>query len=150
MLSVLHHLRTLAHFAEPSPTALPTAPAEGSGRKTFSGRRTVPFGARLYVERLACAGTHEVSVRVLLNEAVLPLPWCGADAWGRCTMGRFVRGLGLGPGKGVGEDRKKDGETAIREAHVEAVERKSQLTAERGKGEIAKGPSWKERRQSTD
>lgn len=56
---------------------------------------TVPFAARAYFEKLQCEGEEEELVRVLMNGRVLSLESCGADALGRCTLGRFVGSLGF-------------------------------------------------------
>lgn len=59
----------------------------------YSASWTVPFAARAYFEKMACAGVDEEFVRVLVNDRVLPLETCGGDALGRCTLGRFVESL---------------------------------------------------------
>jgi hypothetical protein len=72
-------------------------PAEGeeddNGR--FSTARAVPFGARVYVEKLRCGGSEEDEemVRVLVNDRVMPLAQCGGDKRGMCTLSRFVESL---------------------------------------------------------
>ncbi|KAI2469419.1 phosphoglycerate mutase-like protein [Annulohypoxylon bovei var. microspora] len=73
-----------------------TAPLPGDRRispqkaKGFSASWAVPFAARLYVEKMTCASSEEELVRVLVNDRVIPLQSCGADALGRCTLSRFV------------------------------------------------------------
>ncbi|KAI1503910.1 histidine phosphatase superfamily [Biscogniauxia marginata] len=59
----------------------------------FSAGWVVPFAARMYVEKLSCAGGDEELVRVLVNDRVIPLQNCGADEQGRCTLSRFVDSL---------------------------------------------------------
>ncbi|KAI1083483.1 phosphoglycerate mutase-like protein [Whalleya microplaca] len=58
--------------------------------KGFSASWVVPFAARLYVEKMACAGVEEELVRILVNDRVIPLQNCSADELGRCTLSRFV------------------------------------------------------------
>ncbi|KAI5868500.1 acid phosphatase [Durotheca rogersii] len=58
--------------------------------KGFSASWVVPFAARLYVEKMACGGSREEFVRILVNDRVIPLQNCGADALGRCRLDRFV------------------------------------------------------------
>ncbi|KAI0899722.1 phosphoglycerate mutase-like protein [Annulohypoxylon nitens] len=73
-----------------------TAPLPGDRRlspkkaKGFSASWAVPFAARLYVEKMTCASKDEELVRILVNDRVIPLQNCGADAFGRCTVSRFV------------------------------------------------------------
>ncbi|KAL9943391.1 hypothetical protein D7B24_006230 [Verticillium nonalfalfae] len=65
--------------------------AEASGG--FSAGWLVPFGGRMYVEKMRCEGHDEEMVRVVVNERVVPLEACGSDALGRCGLGAFVEGL---------------------------------------------------------
>jgi len=59
----------------------------------FSAAWTIPFAARMYVEKLACPSTgREEYVRVLINDRVVPVPRC-SDALGRCRLGDFVESL---------------------------------------------------------
>ena len=62
----------------------------------FSAAWTVPFGARMYVEKMRCAEEEREDgeyVRVLVNNRVMPLHTCGADDLGRCRLDRFVQSL---------------------------------------------------------
>lgn len=61
----------------------------------YSASWTVPFAARLFVEKMVCAdvGGGEELVRVVVNDRVRPLETCGADALGRCTLSKFVDSL---------------------------------------------------------
>lgn len=61
----------------------------------FSSAYTVPFGARMYVEKMVCEGSEEEMVRVLVNDRVMPLKGCGADGLGRCRLDAFVDSLGF-------------------------------------------------------
>lgn len=63
----------------------------------YSASWTVPFAARMYVEKMMCGGDagEEELVRVLVNDRVRPLDGCGADELGRCTLSRFVESLGF-------------------------------------------------------
>jgi len=56
----------------------------------YSAAWTVPFAARLYVEKLQCKHESEY-VRVIVNDRVHPLEFCGGDKYGRCTLSSFVR-----------------------------------------------------------
>ena len=86
MLRLLHVFQGVPG---PSLTAL-TTPGNG---EAFSASRDIPFASRLYVERLDCGDARGPYVRVLLNQAVLPLPFCGSDVWGRCSLKRFLKEL---------------------------------------------------------
>lgn len=63
----------------------------------YSSSWTVPFAARMYVEKMVCedTGSDEELVRVLINDRVRPLDSCGADELGRCTLSSFVDSLGF-------------------------------------------------------
>ncbi|THG97873.1 hypothetical protein EW026_g4210 [Hermanssonia centrifuga] len=63
--------------------------------------RMVPFSARMVVERLACYGSgtededeegeEEEYVRVLVNDELQPMEFCGAGKDGLCTLDGFVQ-----------------------------------------------------------
>ncbi|KAH7133498.1 histidine phosphatase superfamily [Dactylonectria macrodidyma] len=72
----------------PTNRILPAPEASG-----YSSAWVVPFGARMYVEKLSCAGTTGEYVRVLVNDRVIPLKMCGADIHGRCKLDDFVNSL---------------------------------------------------------
>jgi hypothetical protein len=75
-------------------------PREAGG---YSASWTVPFAARMYVEKMRCGGAGgpvgkgveegEELVRILINDRVVPLQGCGADSLGRCTLDAFVESL---------------------------------------------------------
>jgi Histidine phosphatase superfamily (branch 2) len=82
-----------------------TPPSAANG---FAASWTVPFAGRLYVEKMRCrAQSHDVPtveegpedgdelVRVLVNDRVVPLQRCDADALGRCRLEAFVESLGF-------------------------------------------------------
>ncbi|KAL6902810.1 acid phosphatase [Trichoderma evansii] len=59
----------------------------------FSASWAVPFGARLYVEKMQCGDSSEELVRVILNDRVVPLRTCNSDRLGRCKLRGFVDSL---------------------------------------------------------
>ena len=60
----------------------------------YTAARTVPFAARMYVEKMKCNGNLEEFVRVIVNGRVIPLDRCtDVDELGRCTVGEFVKTL---------------------------------------------------------
>lgn len=65
--------------------------AEESGG--FSSSWSVPFGARVYFEKMRCAGDGDELVRILINDRVTPLSVCESDEFGRCKLDEFVEGL---------------------------------------------------------
>lgn len=67
----------------------------------FSAAWTVPFAARMYVEKMRCDAEDEEYIRVLVNNRVVPLPACSADALGRCKLGNFVESLSFARGGGL-------------------------------------------------
>lgn len=60
----------------------------------YSAAWTVPFAARMYVEKMRCEGAEEELVRVVVNDRVVETG-CGGDELGRCTLGKFVENLGF-------------------------------------------------------
>lgn len=62
--------------------------ADGYSAATF-----VPFGARMYVEKLQCQGTAEEAVRIILNGRVLPLEACKRHSGeeGQCPLSVFLK-----------------------------------------------------------
>ncbi|KAM0257506.1 hypothetical protein ACHAQJ_004320 [Trichoderma viride] len=60
----------------------------------FSASWAVPFGARLYVEKMQCGDdSSEELVRVILNDRVVPLRTCNSDKLGRCKLRGFIDSL---------------------------------------------------------
>ena len=66
----------------------------------FSAAWTVPFAARIYVEKMRCSGEAGEYVRILVNRRVVPLETCGADHLGRCTLEKFISSLSFARGQG--------------------------------------------------
>lgn len=58
--------------------------------KGYSAAWTVPFAARIYVEKLSCKKAKEEYVRIIVNDRVQPLDFCGGDKYGRCKLSKFV------------------------------------------------------------
>ncbi|KAL5418632.1 hypothetical protein PMIN04_007252 [Paraphaeosphaeria minitans] len=58
--------------------------------KGYSAAWTVPFAARIYVEKLSCDRAKEEFVRIIVNDRVQALDFCGGDEHGRCTLSKFV------------------------------------------------------------
>nr|VWP00524.1 N/A [Ganoderma boninense] len=69
---------------------------------TWRTERMVPFSARMVTERLKCAGGKQ-SVRVLVNDAVMPLEFCGAAGNGVCSLDAFVESQAYARNDGEGD-----------------------------------------------
>lgn len=83
-------------------------PSKPDPKRTWISSKLVPFSGRLVVERMQCSGQprrhriasraeidsqvvrKETFIRVLVNDAVQPLNFCGGDQQGLCTLGAFV------------------------------------------------------------
>jgi hypothetical protein len=63
----------------------------------YSSTWVVPFGARMYVEKLECGASRndkrDEYVRVLVNDRVMSLETCGGDEYGLCRLEDFVESL---------------------------------------------------------
>ncbi|OAA80847.1 3-phytase B precursor [Akanthomyces lecanii RCEF 1005] len=89
MMTVFSALR-LFEDTKDLPTTERRSPEQLDG---YSASRAVPFGARMYVEKMQCAGSDEELVRIILNERVVPLRGCDADKLGRCKLDKFVESM---------------------------------------------------------
>jgi hypothetical protein len=69
----------------------------------YSAAWTVPFASRMYVEKLQCGHDKEESVRVVVNDRVMPMEFCDADEYGRCTLSKFVESQQFARGGGLWE-----------------------------------------------
>ncbi|KAF8998844.1 histidine phosphatase superfamily [Cyathus striatus] len=72
----------------------------------------VPFGAGMVVEKMVCARSHSSSsgggmkgeyVRILANDALQPLSFCGAGEEGLCELGAFLESQGYARRDGDGD-----------------------------------------------
>ncbi|CAK7265653.1 hypothetical protein SEPCBS57363_001692 [Sporothrix epigloea] len=72
----------------------------------YAASWTVPFAARMYVEKMVCDADEgdEEYVRVLVNDRIMPLSGCGSDEYGRCRLSRFVDSLAFARGGGHWDD----------------------------------------------
>jgi hypothetical protein len=76
-------------------------PTRPDPRRTWRASTIVPFSSRIVVERLSCVvrpglldskSTKETRVRILVQDEVQPLGFCGADSRdGVCTLEAFVK-----------------------------------------------------------
>ncbi|GJE87420.1 phytase [Phanerochaete sordida] len=90
-------LAALGLFRQPRPLD----PARPDPRRTFRASALVPFSGRVAVERLRCAA--ERRVRVLVQDVLQPLEFCGGDAHGMCTLDAFVESQAYARHDGEGD-----------------------------------------------
>lgn len=76
-------------------------PEKPDPSRTWLVSQLVPFGGKFVTERLDCEGRE--SVRMLLNDAVVPLEICGAGENGVCTLDAFVSSQGYSRNNGEGD-----------------------------------------------
>lgn len=82
-------------------TTLPTDKVvEAENANGYSAAWTVPFAARIYVEKLECDYDDDEYVRVLVNDRVVPLPQCKSDRHGRCSLDDFIDSLSFARNNG--------------------------------------------------
>lgn len=90
MVAIYSALGLFRQYLLPGQKLDPTGP---SPQRTWVASRLVPFSARMVVERLECNGVPPLPkasfVRVLVNDALQPLEFCGGIA-GLCELHAFV------------------------------------------------------------
>ena len=80
------------------PGVEPLDPIKPNPRRIWRAANIVPFASRIVVERMDClnGGAGESSskvtpsIRILVNQQIQPLEFCGADTHGICTVDAFV------------------------------------------------------------
>ena len=89
MTAILFAMNLYPNTKDLSNSTIETADEAGG----YSAAWTVPFAARVYVEKMSCDGFDEDLIRVVVNDRVLPLENCGGDELGRCTLTAFIDSL---------------------------------------------------------
>ncbi|KAI0751193.1 phytase [Daedaleopsis nitida] len=84
--------------------AAPLDPTKPDPDRTWHVEKIVPFSTRMVVERLDCRGT--ASVRILVNDALMPLDFCGAKGDGVCALDAFVNSQAYARNDGEGDFEK--------------------------------------------
>ncbi|KAI0758130.1 phytase [Fomes fomentarius] len=79
----------------------PLDPTKPDPDRTWRVEKIVPFSGRMVVERLDCRG--QASVRVLVNDALMPLEFCGAKGDGVCSLDAFVQSQTYARNDGEGD-----------------------------------------------
>ena len=98
-----HDNQLIAIFAAMGlfPQKTPLDPTKPDASRTWRTEKMVPFSARMVTERLSCGG--KAGVRVLVNDAVMPLEFCGAKGDGVCTLDAFVESQSYARNDGEGD-----------------------------------------------
>lgn len=92
----------------------PLDPTKPDPKRTWITSHLTPFSARMVTERLSCTTRggdgHIVKtgeyVRILVNDALQPLKFCGADKHGLCALSDFVSSQGYARNNGEGDFEK--------------------------------------------
>ena len=78
--------------------------------RTWITSQLTPFSGRMVTERLNCSRKFQSTgsrpsthVRILVNDAVQPLEFCGGDQDGLCELGAFVKSQGYARNDGDGD-----------------------------------------------
>ncbi|KAF8523950.1 phosphoglycerate mutase-like protein, partial [Hysterangium stoloniferum] len=82
------------------PAAAPN-PAVPDPRRAWLASHLVPFASVFVTERLLCGG--QASIRMLMNDAIVPLEICGAGRDGICTLDAFVASQTYARNNGEGD-----------------------------------------------
>jgi len=85
----------------------PPSPTKANPQRTWVISRLVPFSGRMITEKLRCleAGTSEDFVRILIDDAVQPLEFCGTGN-GLCRLEAFVESQAYARNNGDGDFEK--------------------------------------------
>ncbi|TCD68638.1 hypothetical protein EIP91_010293 [Steccherinum ochraceum] len=85
--------------------AQPPNPTNPNPKRNWRASRLVPFSSRMVVERLKCAHSPP-SLRILVNQEVQPLEFCGGDKHGVCSVANFVQSQAFARNNGEGDFEK--------------------------------------------
>ena len=99
MISIYSALGLFVQPHELTPTRL-------AKKRTWKDSQMVPFSGRMITEKLECRGRGNrggESVRVLVNDAIQPLAFCGAQGDGLCTLANFVESQDYARNNGEGD-----------------------------------------------
>lgn len=92
--------------------AVPLDPTNPNPSRTWIASHLTSFSARMVTERLSCKvkgkgkPKDQPFVRVLVNDAVQPLEFCGGDAQGLCQLDAFVESQSYARNNGEGDFEK--------------------------------------------
>ncbi|THU97247.1 phytase [Dendrothele bispora CBS 962.96] len=94
------------------PQSSPLPPVPPANRpdptRTWIVSQIVPFSARMVAERLSCSSSYasKQAVRILVNDKVMPLEFCGASEDGVCELDKFVESQVYARNDGEGDFEK--------------------------------------------
>lgn len=80
----------------------PLDPMKPNPERTWVASHLVPFSGRMVTERLSCADRGRKYVRILVNDALQPLEFCGSGD-GLCLLDVFVKSQGYARSDGAGD-----------------------------------------------
>lgn len=80
----------------------PLDPSQPDPSRTWRVSSMVPFSGRMVVERLECAEEGKM-VRILIQDEVQPLDFCGSGSDGMCSLGAFVESQAYARHDGKGD-----------------------------------------------
>jgi Histidine phosphatase superfamily (branch 2) len=80
-------------------------PAHPDPDRTWMVSRMVPFSGRMVTEKVQCSGKTKQFVRILVNDAVQSLDFCGGKH-GLCELDAFVHSQGYARSDGAGDFEK--------------------------------------------
>jgi hypothetical protein len=67
-------------------------PEHPDKRRTWRANEMVPFSSRMVTEKLTCGHEGKEYVRIMVNDALQPLEFCGTDGTdGLCELHKFVK-----------------------------------------------------------
>ncbi|TDL30133.1 phosphoglycerate mutase-like protein [Rickenella mellea] len=81
----------------------PLDPAHPDSKRSWLASQLVPFSATMVTERLDCGGKGREFVRVLVDDALQDLAFCGAGDDGMCSLDAFVQSQGYARNDGNGD-----------------------------------------------
>jgi len=81
---------------------VPLDPMNPDPDRFWLASHLVPFSSSMVTEKLLCHGNQE-SVRILLNDAVVPLDVCGGGTGGICGLNEFVGSQSYARNNGEGD-----------------------------------------------
>ena len=95
----------LAHLHARQERLQETRTTGEKGGETWVASRMVPFSSRMVTERMTCVrdGREDVYVRILVNDEVQPLGFCGGGEDKMCALEDFVRSQGYARRSGDGD-----------------------------------------------
>ena len=91
--------------------AIPLDPSKPDPGRTWITSHLTPFSGRMVTERLSCLTSESrteanVYIRILVDDALQPLEFCGANEHGICRLDAFVESQSYARNDGEGDFEK--------------------------------------------